>query len=214
MITYHALGSNVRMRLLIVDGTGAGSTAQTPTAIIRRRSDSKFWNGATWQTGVAVHILTEEDATNLPGTYYYDFDHTTAGGEANEYLVRYTNTAAPPLMGTDEEQHVFRAYSSSLVPERRLGHVLADDGVTLRIAVWVEEGGQRVNDYTSITMQIKDDESTLVVNLGVDASDTTDGIFSFTTPITAISRNIPYVLTAQALRGTVTDNYNAGFVRV
>ena len=129
-------------------------------------------------------------------------------------MVRYTNPAAPPLQGLDEEQHVFRPYSSSLVPERRLGHVLADDGVTLRISVWIEEGGQRVTDYDEVAAQIKDGDSNTTVNLGTDTADTADGIFSFETPVSAITRNIPYVLTAQATRGLVTDSYNAGFVRV
>lgn len=211
MIVYHALGSSVRLRFLLVDGLGAGVTGQTPTAIIRRRSDNRYWTGTTWQVGVAQVDLNEEDATDLPGSYYFDFDQTTAGGGAEEYLVRYNNPA--PYAALDEEQHLFRPYASSLTPERRLGHVLADDGVSLRIAVWVEEGGQRVTDYTSMAVQVKNGATT-VIDVGTAASDTADGIFSFEVPITPVSRNLPYVLTVQAVRGLVTDRFNVGFVRV
>lgn len=214
MILYHAIGSDVRLRFLIVDGTGVGATAQAPTVAVRRRSDGLFWNGIGWQAPMIQLPMAEESAVDLPGSYFLDFDQTAAGGGVEEYHVRYTNPAAAPLAGLDEEQHCFRVYSSSLVPERRLGHVLADDGATLRIAVWVEEGGQRVTDYDSVSLQIKDGLSTTVVNLGTDSSDTPDGIFSFSTPVSSISRNVPYVLTAQAVRGLVTDSYNAGFVRV
>jgi len=214
MIIYHAIGSNVRLRFLIVDGLGAGVPAQAPTVTIRRRSDGQYWTGAAWQVALISIAMVEESAADLPGSYYFDFDQTAAGAAAEEYLVRYVNPAAAPLAGLDEEQHVFRTYASSLVPERRLGHVLADDGVTLRIAVWVEEGGQRVNDYDDVSAQIRSADSSLVVDLGNDASDTTDGIFSFSTPISSINRNVPYVLTAQATRAAVTDSYNSGFVRV
>lgn len=214
MIIYHAIGSNVRLRLLIVDGVGVGATGQVPWCLIKRRSDGLFWTGAAWAVAPAALPMAEESAVDLPGSYYFDFDHALASGVADEFLVRYVNPALAPLAGLDEEQHVFRPYASSLVPERRLGHVLADDGVTLRISVWVEEGGQRVLDYDSVSLQIKDGQSTTVVDLGTDSSDTPDGIFSFETPVSSITRNIPYVLTAQAVRALVTDAYNAGFVRV
>lgn len=213
MITYHANGSNVRLRTLIVDGLGSGVTGQVPTVTIRRRSDGLYWGGGVWGS-FQSSIMTEESAGNLPGSYYFDFDHTAAGGEANEYLVRYTNSAPPPLRGLDEEQHCFRAYASSLVPERRLGHALADDGVTLRVTLWIEEGGQRVTDYSSISVVVKDGRSSTVITLGTDTTDTADGLFSFETPISAIVRNLPYVLIAAAVRGGVTDTFNAGFVRV
>ena len=214
MILYHAIGSNVRLRFLIMSGTGAGATGQLPQTVIRRRSDGLYWNGTAWQAAVFALAMTEESAVDLPGSYFHDFDQAAAGGGIEEYLVRFTNPAAAPLAGLDEEQHCFRVYSSSLVPERRLGHVLADDGVTLRIAVWVEEGGQRVTDYNTVALQIKSGDSTTVVNLGTDSSDTADGLFSFETPVSSITRNMPYVLTAQTTRGLVTDSYNAGFVRV
>lgn len=213
MIIYHAIGSNVRLRFLVIDGTGAGATAQAPTATIRRRSDGLYWDGSAWVVPVTLLAMVEESAADLPGSYYYDFDQAVAGGGAEEYLVRYTNFVAP-LQGLDEEQHVFRVYSSSLVPQRKLGHVMADDGVTLRIVVWVDEGGQRVSDYDAMSLQIKDGGSNLIVDLGTDVSDTADGLFSFETPVSAVTRNVPYVLTGQAVRALVTDAYNVGFVRV
>lgn len=212
MIVYHAVGANIRLRFLIVNGTGVGATGQTPTAVIKRRSDSQYWTGAVWQAGFISIVMTEEDATNLPGSYFVDFNHAVAGSGLDEILVRYTNAA--PLAGLDEEQHVFRPYASSLSPDRRLGHALADDGVDLRVSLWIEEAGQRVTDYTSVSAQIKDSTGTLVVNLGTVLSDSTDGVFAFATSIAAVTRNVCYVLAVQAVRGVLTDSYNVGFVRV
>lgn len=209
MITYHANGTNLRLRLLLVSGSGTGITAQAPTLTICRRSNGEYWTGAAWQAGTSPITMVED---SVAGSYYYDFDQTAAGGSSEEYQVRYVTAA--PYAGLDEEQHVFRPYATALTPERRLGHALADDGVTLRISLWIEEGGTRAADYASLTAQVKDYSGNLVVNFGTNTTDTADGLFYFETPIVAIQRNIPYVLTVQAIRAMTTDSFNAGFVRV
>jgi hypothetical protein len=211
MITYHAIGENVRLRLLLVDGAGAGITGATPTVAICRRSDGKFWDGSAWQSSVSNLSLIEQDPGALPGSYYLDFDQTAAGGSSEEYLVRY-NCAAP--VSLDEEQHVFRPYATSLNPERRIASSMSDDGISFQIALWVEEGGLRVNNYDSVASQIYDASGNLVVDLGADLSGTPQGVFTFQTDVAAIVRNRPYVLAVQATRGLVTDPFNIGFVRV
>lgn len=214
MIVYHANGSSVRMRFLITDGSDVGATGLAPVILIKRRSDSRYWTGAAWQVAAITLAMIEESAADLPGSYYYDFDHTLAGGGSEEYLVRYYCPSAPPLRGTEEEQHIFRPVQSTLAIERRLGHVLSDDGTTYKAVLWIEEGGVRATNYDSVAAQILDATAALIVDLGTDSTDTSAGTFYFSTAASALSRNTPYVLTVQATRGVTTDSFNVGFVRV
>jgi|SRR3972149_8670003 len=213
-ITYNPVGTNVRLRFLQVNGVGGGLTAQVPDVRIRRRSDGQYWNGVAFQVLAISLPMTEESAVDLPGSYFFDFNQALAGGSPEEYLVRYTNPAAPPNTALDEEQHVFVTFATSLAPERRMGHALADDGVSLKVALWMEEGGARITLLSQIAAQIKDVAGNLIVNLGIQTVQSADGVFSFTTPITSINRNQDYILAAQATQGIVTTSYNMGFVRV
>jgi len=213
MITYHPLGRVVRSRFLLVDGTGAGATGLSPTVAIKRRSDGLYWNGTTFVSGIQNLAMTQEDAINLPGTYFYDFNQATAGGSPEEYLFRYASLSGS-VQGIDEEQLVFVQYASSLSPDLRPGHALADDGVTFRAAIWVESAGVRLTNVTSMSAQLKDASSVLLADLGTVAADTSDGIFDFSTPAAIIPRNVPLVITVQATIATVIYSFNLGLVRV
>jgi hypothetical protein len=209
---YNPVGRNIRLRFLLISPVGVGVTGASPRVIIKRRSDGMYWTGGAWSSSVQLLAMSEEDSVNVPGTYFRDFDQAAAGGSPEEYLVRYSSTSV--LVGIDEEQQVFTTQATSLVPDIRPGHVLADDGVTFSAAVWVESGGQRVTNYDSIAAQIKDSSSTLIVDLGTDTSDTLDGIFSFSTNSGTIPRNVPLVMTLQAVKGAETDTFNLGFTKV
>jgi len=210
--TFYPVGRNTRFHFLLVNGAGAGATGATPRILIKRRSDSKYWTGSVWSSFVQLLTMVEEDSTNLPGTYYFDFDQAVAGGSPEEYLVRYSSTTVQ--VGIDEEYAVYTTQSTSLTPDLRPGHVLADDGVTFKAAIWIESGGQRVNDYNSVAAQIKDASSQLIFDLGIDTADTLDGIFSFSANANVLPRNVPLVMTLQATKGIVTESYNIGFCRV
>jgi hypothetical protein len=158
--------------------------------------------------------MTETDSANLPGDYSYAFNQALAGGGTEEYLVRYENNGTPPNVGVDEEQHVYITFASSLAPEKKLGVVVSDDGINLKVSLWMEEGGLRANDYNSMAAQVKDPSGSLVVDLGSETTQSVDGVFSFLSTAQAIARNTPLILTAQATRGLVTDLVQQGFVRV
>jgi hypothetical protein len=49
--------------------SGIPKTGRTPTSQIKRLTDSKYWNGATWQVGATSVAMTEIDSTNEPGVY-------------------------------------------------------------------------------------------------------------------------------------------------
>jgi hypothetical protein len=214
-VTYHPLGRLTRLRFLLMTGAGLPITGQVPTVRIKRRSDSQYWNGANFQIPVFNNNMVEEDAVNVPGTYYFDFDQTLAGANPEEYLMRYTNAA--PNAALDEEQNVYLALPPVVgtVSLRTPGYSMSDDGINLKLSLWVNENGLRVTNFTSMTVSIKDNAGNLIVAVCTSTVQTSDGVFAFQTAITAIQRNTPYILVIQATRPpSTTDNYDIGFVRV
>jgi hypothetical protein len=59
---------------LEVEASGVPQTGLTPTAIIRRVSDGKFWDGAEFAVGSTSIDMTEVDQVNLPGLYRVDLN--------------------------------------------------------------------------------------------------------------------------------------------
>jgi hypothetical protein len=214
-IIYHPVGENTRMRFLLLTSIGTGLTGQTPTVLIKRRSDSEYWNNATFQGAPILLAMTEEDPVNLPGSYFYDFNQTTAGASQDEYLVNYVNSA-PGFTATDQEQHIYSVFAviSTGGADITIGRAMADDGVTFTLTVWVEIGGQRQNNYNTMAAQMKDTLGNLIVDFGTTGVQTSDGLFTFQCPTAAITRNIPYIIAVQAQKGIQTTSYNLGFVRV
>src|ERR1700727_6279 len=167
MITTLPVGFNTYLRFLIVSSAGVGVTGQTPVVAIKRRVDSMYWNGTTFQSGYVTNAMVEEDDINLPGSYFYNFNQSSAGGSQAEYLVRYLNAGSPVAL--DEEQFIYSVQSTSLNPDVQVRYSMSDDGVTLSIAAWVEVGGQRVTNYISLTAVIDDALGNLIVSLGTQS---------------------------------------------
>lgn len=206
-------GYTTRLRFLMVSALGTGITGQTPLVVVKQRSDSQYWTGTAFQSGFIGITMTEEDSVNLPGSYYYDFNQTAAGGSPSEYLVRYVNSTSPNV-ALDEEQFIYLVQSTSLSPETNVRYVMSDNGVTLTIAAWIEVGGVRVTNFVSLAAVIDDSLGNLIVSLGTQSVQSVDGVFQFQTPSTTIQRNQPYVLAVTANNGSSNTSYNAGFVRV
>src|SRR3972149_4178084 len=131
-ITYNPVGTNVRLRFLQVNGVGGGLTAQVPDVRIRRRSDGQYWNGVAFQVLAISLPMTEESAVDLPGSYFFDFNQALAGGSPEEYLVRYTNPAAPP---NTAKRCAMVFHNPNPFPKSIFENVvypLRDDGVSLK----------------------------------------------------------------------------------
>ena len=71
------LGETIRVSVMALDVTPAGSTGATITLTIRRDNDGYYWNGTTFQVAATTVTMTETDATNLPGFYHHDFKPPT-----------------------------------------------------------------------------------------------------------------------------------------
>ena len=84
-----------------ISNAGAGVTGETPTVEIQRQSDDNWYTGAAWQAGIATINLVEQDSTNLPG--YYNYEWTNDG--ADTYRIHYVNTGTYAL----EQMEVYAA---------------------------------------------------------------------------------------------------------
>lgn len=68
------LGRACRLYSDILNGN-IGVVGEVPKIIMRRLSDSKYWNdsNSTWQEAVYENVLPAIDGTNMPGLYGYVF---------------------------------------------------------------------------------------------------------------------------------------------
>lgn len=124
---------DVTLALRLFDpATGLGLTGKTPEVSIRRywevrgaALDNYFWNEVDFQAAANWITMSEEDATDSPGTYTYQFEQTLVD-ESWIYLVYYRHTVAP--VGFDVETHVI---TNEVYVPIASGIVPAGDGTVL-----------------------------------------------------------------------------------
>jgi len=90
----------------------------------------------------------------------------------------------------------------------------ADDATTARFAVWADRFGERITDLDSVAVVIYSSDGTVVVDMGTDTNDTSDGVFEFSTASANIPSGLEYYLGVTATRGTVSWYSNLGFAKV
>jgi len=88
-----------RLYLEIV-ASGVGQTAELPTLSIQRVSDDLWLDDAEseWVPTRQDIDLTELSSANLPGVYYYDFDHAVDDNTGTAFLARFALTGANALL--------------------------------------------------------------------------------------------------------------------
>src|SRR5690606_33886169 len=96
----------------------------------------------------------------------------------------------------------------------QLGHVLADNGSTLTLVLWVEEDGEASSaSWTLSSSVIRGPEGDLLVNLGDNLTPTL-GLFHFEMDVNLIPRNTPLVLFVTATEGGTNHELRAGFFQL
>lgn len=124
-----ARGSVARLYLDLVTA-GAGVPAQAPTIAIQRRADGLFFNVSSglFQSGFVTNPMTELDATNLPGRYYFDFDHSKDLLVSERFIVKKVNAGSPAATQYDDIAFGPMSSTASALTCAIQGTVLGPDG--------------------------------------------------------------------------------------
>lgn len=80
---------------LVTDGVGR--TSETPTIAIQRGQDG-LWldsNRGVFQPAFATNPMLELDRANLPGRYYFDFDHQKDALVSARFIAKMASSATP-----------------------------------------------------------------------------------------------------------------------
>lgn len=85
----YSIGDTVRFTLDLIFG-GGGQPGELPIIAIQR-ADGQWFTGTVWQVAYVENSMVETDATNLPGRYHFDFDHTLDPLVGTAYLVKKQN---------------------------------------------------------------------------------------------------------------------------
>ena len=83
-------GETDRLWATAFDANGAAVTGASVSFALKRKSDGRWWNGATFQVAATSNLGTEADSTNLPGFYYYDF--TVPASSDDSVIIRATSS--------------------------------------------------------------------------------------------------------------------------
>lgn len=121
-------------------------TGESPKATVQRRSDSLFFDGASFSSVRNELDMTESDSNKLPGYYYYDFDQSVDSSE-EEYLICIENTGTYNFI-VDE---LYR-FQVRLTPQ------------TISSAVWDKDLREHTTRYTAgrILQQIRRTVNTIL----------------------------------------------------
>lgn len=86
------IGSVARLYFTLVSN-GEGATAKLPTIAIQRVSDGRWFDATTglFVEGYAMANMRELDVKNLPGRYYFDFDHGRDLTVSSRFIVKMQN---------------------------------------------------------------------------------------------------------------------------
>lgn len=86
----------------------------------------------------------------------------------------------------------------------------ADDGTTVEWGVWLELNGRVVLDLDSMDATLRDNDGTAVVTFPQQTTQTSEGVFKFTTPSANVGGLKSYYLAVVATRGTEVWSGNLG----
>lgn len=117
MTERYTRGSTVRLFLDLVVA-GLGSTGESPTIAILRKADGAWFQAIddTWQLAIVNNPMVEQDATALPGRYYFDFDQSLddlAG--SSEYAIKLVNGGTP--VSLEYRDIVFGPFAATTSPD-------------------------------------------------------------------------------------------------
>jgi len=89
-------------------------------------------------------------------------------------------------------------------------YVASDDGSLIGFGVWGEQFGETILDLDSIAMKLFDIDGNELADLGTQASQSSEGVFKFTTASTSLTSASSNYVNVVVSRGVNTWSYNFG----
>lgn len=89
-------------------------------------------------------------------------------------------------------------------------YTAADNGMTARFGIWVEEAGSPRLDIDSIAATIYDNQGNEIVDLGIQTAHTDEGVFEFSTLSSYLANSTPYYIAITVTRGVNIWKANLG----
>lgn len=132
-----------------------GITGQTPVVIIKRKSDLKYWDGASWKTNPTTLSMVEEDSINLPGAYYYLFDLNVADLDAeDDYMFAFGNAGIYAGTAISEYQ-VRNEVSGADLTVTRIAYLDTIPTIELQIGSFSGSGGDDIKSKLDLLWKIR-----------------------------------------------------------
>jgi len=172
------LGTTEKL-IFTITFAGSGVTAQIPTVVIQKQSNSYFFNGAGFVPTYVELNMTEESSVNFPGRYFYSFNQALDNSITNaseSYSIRYKNTGAYALV-VDEELNFGAPVTVSYTAQAQPGiefvrpgfqnpeqtYIVLNGNEKRLKAAFVDVNSVYYDPY-ELTLQVYDYGKTLVIN--------------------------------------------------
>ena len=95
---------------------------RSPTISLSRNSDGYYWSGSAFQAGYTAVNMSELDATNLPGIYYYDWDYSSDRTTAVTIRIVAGSTDVMNTPQNGEFNPTLLTNVTTIIPNRILMH--------------------------------------------------------------------------------------------
>ena len=175
-------GDIVRFAFVLTDAeSGIGITGLTPTIVLRRRRDGMYLqSNSTFGGSAALLAMVEASATDHPGLYYFDFDHTL-DGQQDTYTAYLSN--ASPMAAALQAESVKTQIGFTPGSLRHAYFFVSTDASPLGVAgLSPEVSLQRITDglYLNASKTAFDSASVVFHNMAELDAANQPGVYEFT----------------------------------
>lgn len=115
---------------------------------IKRKSDGLYWNGATWVITKYDLTVTEDNATDNPGLYYYDWLND---GVEGTYFVRWYVTGGINAFDKNKAYVIVQAWGDNDI-EPKVDTIIANQAIIIAAISVVETVS---NNIYSLLQKVK-----------------------------------------------------------
>lgn len=105
------IGDDIVLEIFVADpltGLGLDGQAAFIEVTVRRDSDTKYWDGGSWESTKTVLPVIEFDSVDEPGRYIYTLNGTGGNVQADRYVFHVKVDSPGVVQGSSYEAHVSR----------------------------------------------------------------------------------------------------------